>query len=66
MRRINIYIADPQYAEFQRLARERGRPYSELIREALDHYLRPQVLVAREPAARYGASRKGRAKKTRT
>ena len=42
MKRINIYIADPQYEQLQALGERRGRPYSELIRAALDQYLRQQ------------------------
>jgi len=42
MRRISVYISEPQYGDFQALAANQGRPYSELIREALSQYLRRQ------------------------
>lgn len=40
MKRISVFVAEPQYRAFQELATERGVPYSELIREALSRYLR--------------------------
>jgi len=42
MRRISLYISEPQYDQFQALAASTGRPYSELIREALGQYLKLQ------------------------
>ena len=51
MKRINIYIAEPQYEQFHALAESQGRPYSELIREALDQYLRRQG-APRQPSKR--------------
>jgi hypothetical protein len=44
VRRINIYIGDLQHEQFQVLAERHGRPYSELIREALNEYLKHQDL----------------------
>lgn len=52
MRRINIYIAEPQHQRLQQLAAERGLAYSELIREALTQYLRRQAREARVEAER--------------
>ena len=51
MKRINIYIAEPQYEQLNALAERQGRPYSELIREALDQYLRRQG-APRQPSKR--------------
>ncbi len=48
MKRVTLYIAEPQYKQFQALAERQGRPYSELIRQALDQYLR-QEGVQRQP-----------------
>jgi metal-responsive CopG/Arc/MetJ family transcriptional regulator len=42
MKRININISDKQDKEFHRLAKEEGLTFSELIRRALDEYLRKQ------------------------
>jgi hypothetical protein len=39
MRRISLFITDPQYKHFQDLGRERDRPVAELVRDALDRYL---------------------------
>jgi hypothetical protein len=39
MRRVSVFITDPQYQHFADLGRERDRPVAELIREALDRYL---------------------------
>jgi metal-responsive CopG/Arc/MetJ family transcriptional regulator len=40
MKRISLFIADPQYERFHRVAQQRDRSVSELIRAALDAYLR--------------------------
>ncbi len=45
--RFTLYIAEPQYEHFQELAAERGQPYSELIRQALNQYLRKQETLSR-------------------
>jgi hypothetical protein len=46
MKTITISVSEPVYEEFQRAARSRGKPISELIREALEIYrlehLRPR------------------------
>jgi hypothetical protein len=40
LKRISLFIAEPQYEAFQALAASQGRPYAELVRDALDQYLR--------------------------
>lgn len=40
MRTITVNVSDPVYDEFQRAARAKGRPTSELIREAMENYRR--------------------------
>jgi len=40
VKRISIFLSEPQVDAFQKLSAESGRPYAELIREALDAYLR--------------------------
>lgn len=40
MRRISLFLSEPQVAKFKALATTLDRPYAELIREALDEYLR--------------------------
>ena len=42
MKRININISDKQHKEFHRIAKEEGLTFSELIRRALDEYLKRQ------------------------
>ena len=42
MKRININISDKQDKEFHRIAKEEGLTFSELIRRALDEYLKRQ------------------------
>ena len=39
MHRITIFISRPQYLGFRKLAKSQGRPYAELVREALQKYL---------------------------
>lgn len=55
MKRVTLYISDPQYSGVQELAEQRGRPYSELIREALEQYLRRE---AQKPAPRRAQTRR--------
>ena len=43
MKRISLFVSEPQYQRFRQLARVAGRPYAELVREALDSYLRANV-----------------------
>jgi len=42
MKRITINISDKQHKEFSRIAKEEGLTFSELIRRALDEYLKRQ------------------------
>jgi metal-responsive CopG/Arc/MetJ family transcriptional regulator len=42
MKRITINISDKQHKEFSRIAKEEGLTISELIRRALDEYLKKQ------------------------
>ena len=51
MRRVTLYISEPQYQQFQELAATRGQAYSELIREALNRYLRAQARTDRKRAS---------------
>ncbi len=60
MKRISVFIGEPQYQQFLELANVKGRPYAELIREALDDYLRTQT---RE--RRIGKTERGRARTRR-
>ena len=46
MKRISLFITDPQYRHFQELGTLRDRPAAELIREALDRYLLEQQRYA--------------------
>jgi metal-responsive CopG/Arc/MetJ family transcriptional regulator len=45
MKRITINISDKQHKEFSRIAKEEGLTISELIRRALDEYLKKQKRV---------------------
>ena len=45
MKRISIFVSEPQYKGFLALAEQQDRPYAELIREALDVYLRERSHV---------------------
>lgn len=38
MKTITINVSEPVYAEFQQASKAMGRPTSELIREAMEHY----------------------------
>jgi predicted DNA binding CopG/RHH family protein len=58
MKRISVFIAEPQYRAFQELASEQGRPYSELIREALSRYLRDHGKPAEKAERKRGATRR--------
>lgn len=57
MKRISIFIAEPQYRGLQDLAAERGRPYSELIRDALATYLRDRGAPAKKADRQRGRTR---------
>jgi len=47
MKRITINISDKQHKEFSRIAKEEGLTLSELIRRALDEYLKRQKRYAK-------------------
>ena len=47
MKRITINISDKQHKEFSGIAKEEGLTFSELIRRALDEYLRKQKRYAK-------------------
>ena len=55
MKRISVFIAERQLARLQALGEEYGQPYAELIREALNAYLREKDA---ETAVRQKAERK--------
>ena len=55
MKRISVFIAERQLARLQALGEEYGQPYAELIREALNAYLRERDA---ETAVRQKAERK--------
>lgn len=42
MKRTNIYLSDEQLATLQALGDQRGQPMSELVRQAIDEWLRTQ------------------------
>lgn len=60
MKRISIFLGEPQVAAFQALANERGRPYAELIREALDVFLRQRGRTVKPKADRKRAQTRKR------
>lgn len=39
MKRINVYITDPQYEALNRMALQLDMPFSELLRRAIDAFL---------------------------
>lgn len=40
MTRRNVFLADPQYAALEKLAKKTGLTVAELIRRAIDEFLR--------------------------
>jgi metal-responsive CopG/Arc/MetJ family transcriptional regulator len=58
VKRISIFLSDPQVEGFKALARERDRPYSELIRDALDEYLRQRGSTTKKTERPRGSTRK--------
>jgi hypothetical protein len=46
MVRTNIYLSRPQHAAFRKLARQTGRTASELVRLALDRFLKAAKTAA--------------------
>ena len=54
VKRISVFLSQRQVEEFKALAEDLGRPYSELIRDALDQYLQqrgPTTKKAERPRA---------------
>jgi len=51
MKTITINVSEPVYREFQARARRLDRTTSELIREAMEHYLRDRLRGARSVLA---------------
>jgi hypothetical protein len=43
MKTITINVSEPVYEEFRRASQNQGRPTSELIREAMEHYRREHL-----------------------
>lgn len=43
MKTITLNVSEPTYEEFRRAAEASGRPTSELIREAMEHYRRQHL-----------------------
>ena len=58
MKRISVFISERQYEQFQKLGKAEGRPYSELIREALSQYLRRHGASAAKTGRKRVAPRK--------
>jgi hypothetical protein len=48
MKTITINVSEPVYEEFRRASKSQGRPTSELIREAMDHYRREHLRPRRD------------------
>jgi len=42
MKQVSIYLSDPQVAALKALSEETGLAYAELIRRAVDQYLKAQ------------------------
>jgi predicted transcriptional regulator len=60
MKRINFWIGDTAYRRLVELAAERDRKYSELLRDAIDRYLRKETAQSVKRPARVRSTR-GRA-----
>lgn len=43
MKTITINVSEPVYEDFRRESQNQGRPTSELIREAMEHYRRERL-----------------------
>jgi hypothetical protein len=64
MKRISIYVSEPQHAGFHALGQRRGLKASELMRQALDEYLERHGVVnasGKTKAARQRAQTRRRA-----
>ncbi len=60
MKRVCLFLSEPQIAAFQALAEERDRPSAELIREALDDFLRRRAPDSAQTAERKRAATRRR------
>jgi hypothetical protein len=58
VKRISLFLSDPQVAAFKTLARDLDRPYAELIRDALDQYLRQRDPTSKKAERPRAATRK--------
>jgi hypothetical protein len=52
VKRISLFLSDPQVAKFKALGKQLDRPYAELIREALDEFLRNREQIGELKAER--------------
>jgi hypothetical protein len=62
MKRISLFISERQYKQFLSLSEAMGQPYAELIREALNSYLRAHAGTT-ESATKKAARTRVRARK---
>ena len=58
MKRVSLYLSEPQIEAFQSLAQQRDRPVAELIREALDEFLRNRGGHTAKPGRKRAATRR--------
>jgi len=56
MKRVTLYLSDPQYRRLQDIAARTDRPYSELVRKAIDAYLEQSATA--EAASRRAQTRR--------
>ena len=52
VKRISLFLSEPQVTSFKALGRSLDRPYAELIREALDEFLRQRGKTVKPKAER--------------
>ena len=45
MKSVNIYLSEPQIAALKALSKKTNQPYAELIRRAVDQYLKEEAGV---------------------
>jgi metal-responsive CopG/Arc/MetJ family transcriptional regulator len=62
MKRISLFVSERQYKEFLALSTAMGQPYAELIREALNNYLR-EHRPAHAPSKKRAAGKRVGARK---
>ena len=58
MKRVTLYLSAPQYARLQKLAAVSDRPYSELVRLAVDDYIDQGERAVRTDRKRAGARKR--------